>query len=137
MFVPHWFSTKKRYFCFKNLFRIQIKEGLNWMTCSTTTGIIMHLILYEIGSVGNNFQGSGDVTAVEKRRWTLNDFDIKKTLRREILGHVYLSREKKVNDLDSILCVINSKFQGCKLSFSSNRTKQYHRKCSIDWQLNL
>ena len=41
---------------------------------------------------------------MEKRRWTLNDFDIGKPLGRGKFGHVYLAREKRVSDLDFYLC---------------------------------
>ncbi|CAL5355479.1 unnamed protein product [Camellia sinensis] len=40
-------------------------------------------------------KASSEVTAVEKRRWTLNDFDIGKPLGRGKFGHVYLAREKR------------------------------------------
>lgn len=40
---------------------------------------------------------------MEKRRWTLNDFDIGKPLGRGKFGHVYLAREKRVSDLDSFI----------------------------------
>lgn len=42
-------------------------------------------------------QASSDVSSVEKRRWTLNDFDIGKPLGRGKFGHVYLAREKRVS----------------------------------------
>ncbi|KAE9459278.1 hypothetical protein C3L33_08818, partial [Rhododendron williamsianum] len=42
-------------------------------------------------------QASSEVTTVEKRRWTLNGFDIGKPLRSGKFGHVYLAREKLVN----------------------------------------
>lgn len=41
---------------------------------------------------------------MEKKRWTLNDFDIGKPLGRGKFGHVYLAREKRVSNLDSIAC---------------------------------
>ncbi|RVW79251.1 Serine/threonine-protein kinase Aurora-1 [Vitis vinifera] len=41
-------------------------------------------------------KASSDVPAVEKKRWTLNDFDIGKPLGRGKFGHVYLAREKRV-----------------------------------------
>ncbi|KAA8525217.1 hypothetical protein F0562_006919 [Nyssa sinensis] len=44
-------------------------------------------------------QASSEVTAVEKRRWTLNDFDIGKPLGRGKFGHVYLAREKRSNHI--------------------------------------
>ncbi|KAG5540536.1 hypothetical protein RHGRI_020674 [Rhododendron griersonianum] len=40
-------------------------------------------------------QASSEVTTAEKRRWTLNDFDIGKPLGRGKFGHVYLAREKR------------------------------------------
>lgn len=33
----------------------------------------------------------------DKKRWTLNDFDIGKPLGRGKFGHVYLAREKRVS----------------------------------------
>ncbi|KAI8547102.1 hypothetical protein RHMOL_Rhmol07G0168500 [Rhododendron molle] len=45
-------------------------------------------------------KASSEVTAAEKRRWTLNDFDIGKPLGRGKFGHVYLAREKRVSDLE-------------------------------------
>ncbi|KAG5523269.1 hypothetical protein RHGRI_035183 [Rhododendron griersonianum] len=45
-------------------------------------------------------KASSEVTGVEKRRWTLNDFDIGKPLGRGKFGHVYLAREKRVSDLE-------------------------------------
>ncbi|KAI8031081.1 Serine/threonine-protein kinase Aurora-1 [Camellia lanceoleosa] len=38
---------------------------------------------------------SSEISTVEKRRQTLNDFDIGKPLRRGKFGHVYLAREKR------------------------------------------
>lgn len=37
--------------------------------------------------------------AAEKKRWTLNDFDIGKPLGRGKFGHVYIAREKRVSIL--------------------------------------
>lgn len=42
-------------------------------------------------------QACSEVSAKEKKRWTLNDFDIGKPLGRGKFGHVYLAREKKVS----------------------------------------
>lgn len=36
-------------------------------------------------------------SSVEKKRWTLSDFDIGKPLGRGKFGHVYLAREKRVS----------------------------------------
>ncbi|PKI67188.1 hypothetical protein CRG98_012437 [Punica granatum] len=44
---------------------------------------------------------SSEVPAAEKRRWTLNDFDIGKPLGRGKFGHVYLAREKRMLVKDS------------------------------------
>ncbi|KAM0055508.1 putative non-specific serine/threonine protein kinase [Helianthus debilis subsp. tardiflorus] len=35
--------------------------------------------------------------AAEKKRWTLNDFDIGKPLGRGKFGHVYIAKEKRVS----------------------------------------
>lgn len=43
-------------------------------------------------------QAAEGSTTVEKKRWTLNDFDIGKPLGRGKFGHVYLAREKRVSD---------------------------------------
>ncbi|KAK6140745.1 hypothetical protein DH2020_025508 [Rehmannia glutinosa] len=42
-------------------------------------------------------QVSSESTAAEKKRWTLNDFDIGKPLGKGKFGHVYLAREKMVS----------------------------------------
>lgn len=42
-------------------------------------------------------QASSEVSAAEKKRWTLNDFDIGKPLGRGKFGHVYLAREKRAS----------------------------------------
>lgn len=42
-------------------------------------------------------QATPEAAAVEKKRWTLNDFDIGKPLGRGKFGHVYLAREKRVS----------------------------------------
>jgi hypothetical protein len=42
-------------------------------------------------------QASTEVSGEEKKRWTLNDFDIGKPLGRGKFGHVYLAREKRVS----------------------------------------
>lgn len=39
--------------------------------------------------------------AAEKKRWTLNDFDIGKPLGRGKFGHVYIAREKRVSIIRS------------------------------------
>ena len=42
----------------------------------------------------------------EKKRWTLNDFDIGKPLGRGKFGHVYIAREKRVSMLSCFLSAI-------------------------------
>ncbi|KAK6927320.1 Protein kinase domain [Dillenia turbinata] len=44
-------------------------------------------------------KASSEVPAEEKKRWTLNDFDIGKPLGRGKFGHVYLAREKRSNHI--------------------------------------
>ena len=42
-------------------------------------------------------QNSSESTAAERKKWTLNDFEIGKPLGRGKFGHVYLAREKRVS----------------------------------------
>ncbi|KAK2646246.1 hypothetical protein Ddye_021441, partial [Dipteronia dyeriana] len=42
-----------------------------------------------------SFSAASEVSATEKQRWTLNDFDIGKPLGQGKFGHVYLAREKR------------------------------------------
>ncbi|KAJ6361561.1 hypothetical protein OIU78_002065 [Salix suchowensis] len=44
-------------------------------------------------------KASTEVSGEEKKRWTLNDFDIGKPLGRGKFGHVYLAREKRSNHI--------------------------------------
>lgn len=59
--------------------------------------IIIYVLGFLIFCVVVCAQTSTEVSAGEKKRWTLNDFDIGKPLGRGKFGHVYLAREKRVS----------------------------------------
>ncbi|KAA8521321.1 hypothetical protein F0562_011994 [Nyssa sinensis] len=66
-------------------------------------------------------QASAEVTTVEKRRWTLNDFDIGKPLGRGKFGHVYLAREKISNQIVALKVLFKSQLKQSQVEHQLRR----------------
>lgn len=67
-------------------------------------------------------KGSSDgSTAVEKKRWTLNDFDIGKPLGRGKFGHVYLAREKRSNHIVALKVLFKSQLKQSQVEHQLRR----------------
>ncbi|KAF5938839.1 hypothetical protein HYC85_023098 [Camellia sinensis] len=66
-------------------------------------------------------KASSEVTAVEKRRWTLNDFDIGKPLGRGKFGHVYLAREKRSNHIVALKVLFKSQLKQSQVEHQLRR----------------
>ncbi|KAJ7965910.1 Aurora kinase [Quillaja saponaria] len=64
---------------------------------------------------------SSEVSAAEKRRWTLNDFDIGKPLGRGKFGHVYLAREKRSNHIVALKVLFKSQLQQSQVEHQLRR----------------
>ncbi|KAJ0030886.1 hypothetical protein Pint_12893 [Pistacia integerrima] len=61
------------------------------------------------------------VSATEKKRWTLNDFDIGKPLGRGKFGHVYLAREKRSNHIVALKVLFKSQLQQSQVEHQLRR----------------
>ncbi|XP_021689746.2 serine/threonine-protein kinase Aurora-1 isoform X2 [Hevea brasiliensis] len=66
-------------------------------------------------------QATPEVKAAEKRRWTLNDFDIGKPLGRGKFGHVYLAREKRSNHIVALKVLFKSQLQQSQVEHQLRR----------------
>ncbi|KAL3566400.1 hypothetical protein D5086_031815 [Populus alba] len=62
-----------------------------------------------------------DVSGAEKKRWTLNDFDIGKPLGRGKFGHVYLAREKRSNNIVALKVLFKSQLQQSQVEHQLRR----------------
>ncbi|KAG2307499.1 hypothetical protein Bca4012_083481 [Brassica carinata] len=76
-----------------NLWRTRI---LIMITLSVVYAACLTLTLDQPSSLAKSVKEASDVSAVVKKRWNLNDFDIGKLLGRGTFGHIYLDREKRV-----------------------------------------
>ena len=63
-----------------------------WLQCNGN--IMMHFVLILQASAHAN----------EEKRWVLSDFEVGKPLGRGKFGHVYLAREKRVNNMFKLTC---------------------------------
>ncbi|KAK4755926.1 hypothetical protein SAY87_009683 [Trapa incisa] len=68
-----------------------------------------------------NSQVSSEVPEAEKKRWTLNDFDIGKPLGRGKFGHVYLAREKRSNHIVALKVLFKSQLQQSQVEHQLRR----------------
>ncbi|KAG0472294.1 hypothetical protein HPP92_016840 [Vanilla planifolia] len=59
--------------------------------------------------------------SIEEKRWTLNDFEIRKPLGREKFGHVYLAREKKSNHIVAIKVLFKSQLKQSQVEHQLRR----------------
>ncbi|KAL2940156.1 Serine/threonine-protein kinase Aurora-1 [Bienertia sinuspersici] len=66
-------------------------------------------------------KASGEVPAAEKKRWTLNDFDIGKPLGRGKFGHVYLAREKRSNHIVALKVLFKTQLKQSQVEHQIRR----------------
>ncbi|GLT57209.1 hypothetical protein SLA2020_301970 [Shorea laevis] len=66
-------------------------------------------------------KASSEVSTAEKKRWTLNDFDIGKPLGRGKFGHVYLAREKRSNHIVALKVLFKSQLQQSQVEHQLRR----------------
>ncbi|XP_012077350.1 serine/threonine-protein kinase Aurora-1 isoform X1 [Jatropha curcas] len=66
-------------------------------------------------------KATSEAAAAEKRRWTLNDFDIGKPLGRGKFGHVYLAREKRSNHIVALKVLFKSQLQQSQVEHQLRR----------------
>ncbi|KAG8375627.1 hypothetical protein BUALT_Bualt10G0120000 [Buddleja alternifolia] len=66
-------------------------------------------------------KASSESTAAEKKRWTLNDFDIGKPLGRGKFGHVYLAREKRSNHIVALKVLFKSQLKESQVEHQLRR----------------
>ncbi|KAL4332860.1 hypothetical protein GQ457_07G044880 [Hibiscus cannabinus] len=66
-------------------------------------------------------KASSEASAVEKKRWTLSDFDIGKPLGRGKFGHVYLAREKRSNHIVALKVLFKSQLQQSQVEHQLRR----------------
>ncbi|KAG0470750.1 hypothetical protein HPP92_017450 [Vanilla planifolia] len=59
--------------------------------------------------------------SIEEKRWTLNDFEIRKPLGRGKFGHVYLAREKKSNHIVAIKVLFKSQLKQSQVEHQLRR----------------
>ncbi|KAK2645504.1 hypothetical protein Ddye_020699 [Dipteronia dyeriana] len=64
---------------------------------------------------------SSEVSATEKQRWTLNDFDIGKPLGQGKFGHVSLAREKRSNQIVALKVLFKSQLQQSQVEHQLQR----------------
>ncbi|KAL0311914.1 UNVERIFIED_CONTAM: Serine/threonine-protein kinase Aurora-1 [Sesamum radiatum] len=67
------------------------------------------------------FKASTESTTAEKKRWTLNDFDIGKPLGRGKFGHVYLAREKMSNHIVALKVLFKSQLKQSQVEHQLRR----------------
>nr|GMC86781.1 serine/threonine-protein kinase Aurora-2 [Ipomoea batatas] len=65
----------------------------------------------------SSYEGKGE----EKKRWTLNDFDIGKPLGRGKFGHVYLAREKRSNHIVALKVLFKSQLKQSQVEHQLRR----------------
>ncbi|CAK7353112.1 unnamed protein product [Dovyalis caffra] len=78
-----------------------------------------NMIVLGLDSV--RFLASTEVSGAEKKRWTLNDFDIGKPLGRGKFGHVYLAREKRSNHIVALKVLFKSQLQQSQVEHQLRR----------------
>ncbi|KAF5726180.1 putative Serine/threonine-protein kinase [Tripterygium wilfordii] len=66
-------------------------------------------------------KASSETSAIQKRRWTLSDFDIGKPLGRGKFGHVYLAREKRSNHIVALKVLFKSQLQQSQVEHQLRR----------------
>ncbi|KAL0297244.1 UNVERIFIED_CONTAM: Serine/threonine-protein kinase Aurora-1 [Sesamum radiatum] len=71
-------------------------------------------------------KASSESTTTEKKRWTLNDFDIGKPLGRGKFGHVYLAREKRSNHIVALKVLFKSQLKQSQVEHQLRREKRVY-----------
>ncbi|KAL8254351.1 hypothetical protein R6Q59_032572 [Mikania micrantha] len=66
-------------------------------------------------------QKASTEAASEKKRWTLNDFDIGKPLGRGKFGHVYIAREKRSNHIVALKVLFKSQLKQSQVEHQLRR----------------
>ncbi|XP_057779411.1 serine/threonine-protein kinase Aurora-1-like [Salvia miltiorrhiza] len=66
-------------------------------------------------------KNSSESTAAERKKWTLNDFDIGKPLGRGKFGHVYLAREKRSNHVIALKVLFKSQLKESQVEHQLRR----------------